>query len=103
MEKKQIQKYIINGKEYNSLDEMPEDLRILFEDKNKDGIPDILEGIDKTKEVKASMIKEVQVTNKIPYQKVDPFHTPESTLGKLKSLIFILLIIGILVYYFVIR
>jgi|SRR5581483_8289577 hypothetical protein len=43
--------YIVNGKTYNSLDEMPPDVRAtyeamgnLFADKNQNGMPDILEG-----------------------------------------------------------
>ena len=44
MEIKKVIKYRINGKEYHSLEEMPEPLRKLFEDKNQDGVPDILEG-----------------------------------------------------------
>jgi hypothetical protein len=43
--------YIVNGKTYNSLDEMPPDVRAtyeamgnLFADKNQNGVPDILEG-----------------------------------------------------------
>lgn len=44
-------KYIVNGQSYNSLDEMPPDVRHAYEqamsllgDEDKDGIPDILEG-----------------------------------------------------------
>ena len=44
MEIKKVVTYRINGKEYHSLEEMPEPLRKLFEDKNQDGVPDILEG-----------------------------------------------------------
>src|ERR1043165_291451 len=41
---------VINGKTYNSIDELPEDLRQKYEeamrklDQNQNGIPDILEG-----------------------------------------------------------
>ena len=44
MEIKKGIKYRINGKEYSSVEEMPETLRRLFEDKNQNGVPDILEG-----------------------------------------------------------
>jgi hypothetical protein len=40
-------KIIVNGKEYASLDQVPAELRDklpLLEDKNRDGVPDILEG-----------------------------------------------------------
>ena len=44
MEIEKVITYRINGQEYHSLEEMPEKLRLLFEDKNQDGVPDILEG-----------------------------------------------------------
>jgi hypothetical protein len=44
-------KIVLNGKEYNSIEEMPEDVRKtyqtvtdMFADKNQNGIPDIFEG-----------------------------------------------------------
>jgi len=49
-------KIIFNGKEYKSIDEMPSDVRhayekimTVFADKNQNGVPDIMEGIIKTK------------------------------------------------------
>jgi hypothetical protein len=41
---KNVQKFIINGKEYQSLEELPEGLRKLFLDENQNGIPDFFEG-----------------------------------------------------------
>ncbi len=37
-------KYIVNGREYDSLDELPEPLRKLLEDRDGDGRPDLFEG-----------------------------------------------------------
>jgi hypothetical protein len=38
-------KYTVNGKEYSSLAEMPEEFRSLFADQNRNGIPDTVESI----------------------------------------------------------
>lgn len=40
----QPRKIIINGKEFASLDQIPEDLKKLLKDENQNGIPDIAEG-----------------------------------------------------------
>jgi hypothetical protein len=40
-----MNKIIVNGKEYNSIDEVPKEYRVMFGDENKNGIPDFVEGI----------------------------------------------------------
>lgn len=34
-----------NGKEYNSLDDIPDEFKVMFKDENKNGIPDFVEGL----------------------------------------------------------
>jgi hypothetical protein len=34
-----------NGKEYNSIEDLPPEARKIFEDKNSDGVPDIFDGL----------------------------------------------------------
>ena len=34
-----------NGKEYNSLNEIPDEFRVMFKDENNNGIPDFVEGL----------------------------------------------------------
>lgn len=34
-----------NGKEYNSLNEIPDEFKVMFKDENNNGIPDIVEGL----------------------------------------------------------
>lgn len=40
-----MNKITVNGKEYNSIDEVPKEYKVLFGDKNNNGIPDFVEGI----------------------------------------------------------
>lgn len=40
----QPRKILINGKEYNTLDQVPEELKQILKDENQNGIPDIAEG-----------------------------------------------------------
>ena len=39
------QQFNINGKNYSSLNDVPQEFKALFEDKNQNGIPDIFEGM----------------------------------------------------------
>ncbi len=34
-----------NGKEYNSLNDIPDEFKVMFKDENKNGIPDFVEGL----------------------------------------------------------
>lgn len=45
MKMKNTSKITVNGKEYNSLSEIPEEYKVVFGDKNNNGIPDFVEGI----------------------------------------------------------
>lgn len=38
-------KITVNGKEYNSLSEIPDEYKVVFKDENNNGIPDMVEGI----------------------------------------------------------
>lgn len=38
-------KITVNGKEYNSLNDIPDELKVVFKDENNNGIPDMVEGI----------------------------------------------------------
>jgi len=38
---KKTTKYLVNGREYDSLEEVPPEYRSIFEDKDNDGVPDI--------------------------------------------------------------
>ncbi len=38
-------KIIVNGKEYSSINDVPAEFKVMFEDKNNNGIPDFVEGI----------------------------------------------------------
>jgi hypothetical protein len=40
-----MNKITVNGKEYNSLQDVPEEYKVMFGDKNNNGIPDFVEGI----------------------------------------------------------
>ena len=40
--------YNIDGKIYNSFEELPKNIQILLQDANKDGTPDAFEGMKKT-------------------------------------------------------
>ena len=40
---KKTTKYVINGHEYASLDEIPEQFRAMFEDRDGDGLPDVVQ------------------------------------------------------------
>ncbi len=101
---KKITKYVVNGKEYNSLEEMPEDIRKIFEDKNQNGIPDILEDTGlKTefkKEVKFSVKKETKAPSALSSGAKDPFAPPPSQ-DKLKLFVFALAVVGFIVFYFI--
>ena len=43
MEIRKTVRYTVNGREYASLDEVPEAFRKLLEDKDADGVPDLLQ------------------------------------------------------------
>lgn len=36
---------VVNGKEYRDFSEIPDEYKVIFKDENKNGIPDMLEGI----------------------------------------------------------
>ncbi|MEO8512681.1 MAG: hypothetical protein ABI543_03915 [Ignavibacteria bacterium] len=38
-------KITVNGKEYNSISEVPDEFKVLFKDENNNGIPDFVEGL----------------------------------------------------------
>jgi hypothetical protein len=38
-------KITVNGKEYNSIEDVPKEFKVMFEDKDNNGIPDFVEGI----------------------------------------------------------
>lgn len=40
-----MNKIIVNGKEYASLNDVPDEYKVMFGDKNNNGIPDFVEGI----------------------------------------------------------
>lgn len=40
---RKVTRYVVNEREYSSLDEMPPEVRRLFDDQNRDGRPDCLE------------------------------------------------------------
>lgn len=40
-----MSKINFNGKEYNSLNEIPDEFRVMFKDENNNGIPDFVEGL----------------------------------------------------------
>ncbi len=40
-----LNKITVNGKEYNSIEDVPKEFKVMFEDKNNNGIPDFVEGI----------------------------------------------------------
>jgi len=46
-----IKQYIVDGKIYNSFEELPDNLKKILEDKNQDGKLDIFEGLEDKKEV----------------------------------------------------
>ena len=58
-------KYVVNGRTYRSLDEMPEADRRMFKDANKNGIPDAVENMmqvhDRTGEVQTSTFERNEV------------------------------------------
>ncbi len=42
----------VNGKEYKSLNDVPEEFKVIFGDKNNNGIPDFVEGLLNTADLK---------------------------------------------------
>ena len=40
-----LNKINFNGKEYNSINDIPNEFKVLFKDENNNGIPDFVEGI----------------------------------------------------------
>lgn len=94
-------KYVVNGKEYERVEDMPESARRILEDKNQNGIPDILENMglkaEIKKEVKVDVEKETKLPSAMPTGVTDPFAPPSQ--DKLKFIIFALVAIGLLVYY----
>lgn len=120
--------YIINGKKYSNISEIPENHRKTFEDKNNNGIPDITEDKDRKHIITSIKInsKKYNSWDEVPqeYQKYKIFreksslkqdyltddgdkstalHTNVKNLTKIKILIDIILFITIivfLVYYF---
>lgn len=102
---KKITKYIVNGKEYERVEDMPDDVRKIFEDKNQNGIPDILEGAGiKTefkKEVNFSVKKETKAPSILSSGVKDPFAPPPQ--DKLKFIVFALMLICLFVYHFVLH
>jgi len=44
----------VNGKEYNSLNDVPDEFKVIFGDKNNNGIPDFVEGLLNTADVQKS-------------------------------------------------
>lgn len=99
---KEITKYVVNGKEYERVEDMPENVRKIFEDKNQNGIPDILEDTGlKTefkKEINFSVKKETKPSSHAPSGMKDPFAPPQQEIGKF--IIFVLMMLGLFVYYF---
>ena len=40
-----MDKFNVNGKEYDKIEDIPEDFKVMFRDSNSNGIPDFVEGI----------------------------------------------------------
>ena len=61
-------KYTYNGREYTSLDEMPPEVRAMFEDKDGDGLPDFINQMMPGAKVNVNKITEVrkEFTTPIP-------------------------------------
>jgi len=62
--------YVVNGRTYRSLEEMPPEVRKLVEDKNKNGIPDIMEKEGVIQKVNRTYVKTVTLSGKEDINKV---------------------------------
>jgi len=93
-------KVIANGKEYNSLDELPPDIRAKYEqamgslDTNRNGMPDLLEGMINTSSVvSATEHSYATPTPRAPVPiSSNPTIEPESTNGWMLALLGIMLL-----------
>ncbi len=98
-------KIIADGKEYNSLDELPPDIRAKYEqamgslDANRNGMPDFLEGVMST----SNMAGTTEHSHAIPIPRAptpiasNPTIEPESTNGWMLALLGIMLL-GVCVF-----
>jgi len=98
-------KIIADGKEYNSLDELPPDIRAKYEqamgslDSNRNGMPDFLEGMMSP----SNMVGTAENSHAIPIPRVrtpiasNPTIEPESTNGWMLALLGIMLL-GVCVF-----
>ena len=109
-------KIVVDGAEYNSLDELPQDVRAKYEqamgtfDANRNGIPDFLEGMMNT----SDQVSTVQQNHAVPTSRLStsisskPTIEPESTSGWMIALLVIGLLgvcaVGVIsVWYFFLR
>jgi len=69
--KKTEQKYKVGSKEYDSFEELPEKYKVLFEDKNKDGIPDLFEDIGGEGSIVSSSVSHKIIINDKTYKTWD--------------------------------
>lgn len=58
-----FKKILVNGKEFNSLEEVPETLRHLLADQNQNGIPDVMEKIFQNPMVQKALANSGQVVS----------------------------------------